>query len=76
MDWRDRIVQDPEILVGKPTIKGTRIAVDLVLRRLAGGWTYAEILESYPRLTEDDIRAALAYAADALGNDPVWLRAA
>lgn len=62
MNWEDRIVSDPEILVGKPTIKGTRISVELIFERLAAGWTEKDILESYPRLTPEDIRAAFAYA--------------
>lgn len=64
MNWEDRIVSDPEVLVGKPTIKGTRISLELIFDRLADGWTEKELLESYPRLTLDDIRAAFAYAQE------------
>ncbi len=69
MEWRDRIVCDPEILVGKPTIKGTRISVELILGWLANGWTFEQILESYPHLTQEDILAALAFAAERLREE-------
>jgi uncharacterized protein (DUF433 family) len=48
MDWRERIVTNPDILVGKPTIKGTRISVELILGWLAQGWTHEQVLENYP----------------------------
>ncbi len=64
MDWHDRIVCNPEILAGKPVIKGTRISVELILRWLANGWTFEQVLESYPHITRDDILAALAFAAE------------
>lgn len=69
MDWRDRIVSDPEILVGKPSIKGTRISVELILGWLANGWTHEAILESYPQLVREDILAALAFAAEMLHDE-------
>ncbi|HZW33678.1 MAG TPA: DUF433 domain-containing protein [Isosphaeraceae bacterium] len=64
MDWRDRIEVNPKILVGKPVIKGTRLAVEHILELLAQGWTLEQVLKSYPQLTEVDIRAALSYAAE------------
>ena len=66
MNWRDRIVSNPEILVGKPVIKGTRISVELILGQLANGWTFEQVLESYPNITREDILAALAFAAEHL----------
>ena len=69
MPWRERIVADPEILAGKPVIRGTRISVELILDRLAAGWTHAALIDAYPHLAEDDIRAALAFAADLLGEE-------
>jgi uncharacterized protein (DUF433 family) len=57
MPWPERITVDPDILAGKPVILGTRIAVELVLELLAAGQSDAEILENYPGLTRDDIRA-------------------
>lgn len=69
MHWQDRIVTDPSILLGKPTIKGSRIAVELVLDRLADGWTVDALIEAYPRLTRDDVQAALAYSADLIRDE-------
>ena len=63
-DWRSRISINPEVCFGKPCIKGTRITVELILRWLSEGRTFAELLEAYPHLSEDDLKAALAYAAD------------
>jgi uncharacterized protein (DUF433 family) len=63
-DYRDRIVLDPAIRSGKPVIRGTRIAVADILDYLAGGMTAAEILADFPDLHEEDILAALAFAAD------------
>jgi uncharacterized protein (DUF433 family) len=72
MDWHDRIVVNPKVLVGKPVIKGTRIAVEFLMELLANGWTHQQILESYPHLTEEDIRAALHYAAEAVKQKHVY----
>jgi uncharacterized protein (DUF433 family) len=58
-----RITVDPKVMVGKPTIKGTRITVEHVTRRLAAGWTEAELLDAHPHLMPEDIRAACSYAA-------------
>ncbi len=70
----DRIETNPATLGGKPVIRGTRISVELVLRKLADGATEAELLDGYPRLTREDIRAALAYAADTVAQE-VFLNA-
>lgn len=75
MNWEDRIVCDPKVLVGKPTIKGTRIAVELIFDRLADGWTEADLLESYPRLTREDIKAAFAYANDCFKDGLMFMPA-
>lgn len=61
--WKKRIIVDPTILVGKPVVRGTRLAVELIIDLLAQGWTEAQILESYPGLAPEDIRACLAYAS-------------
>ena len=63
----DRISIDQGVMVGKPCIKGTRITVEMILRWLAGGRSFAELIEAYPHISEDDIKAALAYAADQVG---------
>jgi uncharacterized protein (DUF433 family) len=67
----ERIQIDPEIMVGKPVIKGTRLTVELILRKLGAGFTDEQIIADHPRLTPEDIRAALAFAADYLRNDEV-----
>jgi uncharacterized protein (DUF433 family) len=72
MDWRNRIVTDPAILVGKPVIRGTRIAVEFILEVLAEGWAQQQILENYPQLSADDIQAALHYAADILKHERIF----
>lgn len=72
MDWRTRIEIDPEILVGKPLIKGTRLSVDFILGLLAAGWTEAQMLENYPGLTAEDVRACLAYAAELIEHERVF----
>ena len=59
--WTDRIVIDEAILTGKPVIKGTRLAVEFIIDLLARGWSEAEILENYPGIVIEDIRACLAY---------------
>jgi len=71
MDYENRIICNPKILLGKPTIKGTRIPVELILRMLAAGVDYAEILEEYPDLTREDILAALGYAKDTVEVEEV-----
>ena len=69
MDWRDHITSSPEILVGKPVIKGTRISVELVLGWLANGWSFDNIIEAYPHINRDDIFAALAFAAEMMHEE-------
>ena len=69
MYWEDRIVCDPKILVGKPTVKGTRLSVAFILERLADGWTEKMLYESYPRLTPADLQAIFAYASDCMNDD-------
>ncbi|MEQ9217812.1 MAG: DUF433 domain-containing protein [Cyclobacteriaceae bacterium] len=61
MNWQERIVSDKNILLGKPSIKGTRISVDFILERLADGWTEEKILLSYPHLKREDLQAVFAY---------------
>ena len=72
MNWKDRIVLDPKILVGKPVVKGTRLAVDFVIDLLAQGWAEADIVKNYPGLTREDIQACLAYASAALRDEKVY----
>ena len=72
MRWQERIVIDPNILVGKPVIKGTRLAVELIIDLLAQGWSEAELLENYPGISEEDVQACLAYASAALRDEKVY----
>jgi len=67
----DRVEINPGILHGKPVIRGTRIPVELLLRKLAEGATTEDLLDAYPRLVADDIRAALDYAADTIAHETV-----
>ena len=67
-----RVVINPEIMSGKPIIKGTRIPVDMIVRLLAQGMTEEEILEDYQSLKKEDIRAALEYAADLTEGETVF----
>ena len=67
----ERIAVDPKVMFGKPVIKGTRITVELILRKLAEGMTDEQILTHHPQLTVADIRAAAAFAADHLANEDI-----
>jgi uncharacterized protein (DUF433 family) len=67
-----RVVIDPNILAGKPIIKGTRMAVEFILELLANGWTNDQILQNYPQLTKQDILAALSYAASLLKEERIY----
>jgi len=60
--WRERIEQNPKVLVGKPVVTGTRISVDLILEMLSNGWSETNILDNYPQLELEDIRACISYA--------------
>ena len=64
-----RITVDRKVVLGKPIIRGTRIPVELILRKLSEGATEADLLDAYPRLTRDDIQAAIGYAADTLAHE-------
>jgi uncharacterized protein (DUF433 family) len=70
--WQ-RISIDPKIMVGKPVIRGTRIPVEFIVRMLAQGLPESDILREYPHLQPEDIRAALAYAAELLTNEDIFL---
>lgn len=72
MSWEERIAIDPAILVGKPVIKGTRIAVEFIIDLLAEGWSHEEILASYPQLSREDLLSALRYASETLKSERVY----
>lgn len=71
---QERIEINPEVMLGKPVIRGTRITVELILRKLSEGATEADLLEGYPRLTRQDIQAALAYAASSLAHETILVQ--
>ncbi len=72
MDWKDRIAIDPNVLVGKPTVRGTRLAVQFIVDLLAQGWTEQDLLDNYSGLTAEDIRACLGYASAVLSAEKVY----
>lgn len=75
MDWREHIVTTPDTLFGKPRIKGSRIGVEFILELLASGWTEAQILENYPHLTPEDLRAVFAFVHDCLKDETFIMHA-
>lgn len=68
MNWEERIAIDPKVMGGKPVIRGTRVPVQVIVGSLAGGSTVGEVCDGY-KVTEEDVRAALAYAAEVLGQE-------
>ena len=73
MTQHERITMDSAVMVGKPCIKGTRITVELILEKLGAGLSYDDILEDHPRLTRDDILAAISFAHDYLAREDIIL---
>lgn len=72
MNWRERIVADPDVLTGKAVIKGTRISVELIVDLLARGYTRDQLLEQYDHLTAEDVQACLAYAVEAIRTEGMF----
>jgi len=73
VDWKDYIVSDPAVLAGKPILKGARLSVEFVLELLSAGWDRPALAANYPNLTEDRIRAVLAYAADTFREERFYI---
>lgn len=71
-DWRMFIHTDPDILGGKPVVKGTRLSADFILRLFANGWTFEELFESYPRLSKESVQAVFAYAGECLSEESLF----
>jgi uncharacterized protein (DUF433 family) len=67
----DRIEINPNVMLGKPVVRGTRIPVELILRKISNGATEADLIDAYPKLTPDDIHAAVRYAADTLAHEEI-----
>ncbi len=68
-DYREKITSDPNIMMGKPIIKGTRITVELILRKLSEDMTIEELLKAYPHLSKEDILAVISYSADVISME-------
>lgn len=68
MNWRDYIISDKEILVGKPVIKGTRVSVEHIIGLLAQGWSENDIMENYPRITKESLQAVFMYVQDCMSD--------
>lgn len=71
MNYADRIIIDPGIMLGKPVLKGTRITVELVLRKLSEGLTIDQVIKAYPQLSKQDVYAALTFASDLIANEEI-----
>ena len=72
MDWQSYIHSDPEVLLGKPVVKGTRLSVEFLLGLLAAGWTHEQILENYPALTPKALRAVFGFTAEAMQEESLY----
>jgi uncharacterized protein (DUF433 family) len=71
MNYKDRITSDHQVMLGKPVIRGTRITVELILRKMSEGATTNDLLTMYPSLQQEDVMAALMYASEVLANEEV-----
>jgi uncharacterized protein (DUF433 family) len=69
MDWQQYIERNPNVLMGKPVIKGTRLSVELIMRKLAGGYSFDTLLQVYPHLSKEQLAAACEYAAAIIANE-------
>lgn len=72
VNWREYVHSDPEILLGKPVVKGTRLSVEFILGLFASGWTEQQVLENYPTLTLKSLRAVFAFAADCMREESFY----
>ncbi|MBD2441597.1 DUF433 domain-containing protein [Nostoc sp. FACHB-110] len=73
MDWRQYIHSDPKILLGKPTVKGTRLSVEFILGLLANGWTVQQVLENYPTLTPQAVQAVFVFVAECMQEESLYM---
>jgi uncharacterized protein (DUF433 family) len=72
IDWRGFIHSDPEILLGKPVVKGTRLSVEFILGLFSEGWTEGQVLENYPTLTKESLRAVFAFAGECVREEALY----
>ncbi|MEQ8240920.1 DUF433 domain-containing protein [Marinoscillum sp.] len=75
MEWREHVISDSKVLLGKPTVKGTRVSVEHIIGLLAQGWTDQQILENYPRLTNESLQAVFCYIQDCLKDGLLYSNA-
>lgn len=73
MDWRQYIYSDPKVLLGKPTVKGTRLSVEFILGLLANGWTVQQVLENYPSLTPQAVQAVFVFVAECMREESLYM---
>ena len=72
IDWRKFIHSDPDVLLGKPTVKGTRLSVEFILELFTEGWTEQQVIENYPTLTKESLRAVFAFATDCMREELLY----
>jgi uncharacterized protein (DUF433 family) len=72
IDWRKYLQSDPEVLVGKPIVKGTRLSVEFLLGLFSEGWTEQQILENYPTLTKESLRAVFAFVTECMSEEALY----
>jgi uncharacterized protein (DUF433 family) len=72
IDWKEFIHSDPEVLLGKPVVRGTRLSVEFILGLFSEGWTEPQVIENYPTLTRDRLRAVFAFAADCMREESLY----
>lgn len=72
MNWRDHIHSDPDVMMGKPIVKGTRLSVEFLLGLFAEGWTEQQVLDNYPTLSQEDIRAMFAFAVECMRDEMMY----
>jgi uncharacterized protein (DUF433 family) len=75
MDWREYIHSDPEVLLGKPVVKGTRLSIEFLLGLFAAGWTEKQVLDNYPTLTPQSLRAVFAFATECMREEALFVLA-
>jgi uncharacterized protein (DUF433 family) len=72
IDWKQFIHSDPDVLVGKPVVKGTRLSVEFILGLFTEGWTEKQVVENYPILTEETLRAVFAFTTDCMREEALY----
>lgn len=71
MQWKDHIYSDPKVLMGKPVVKGTRLSVVFILGLFSNGWTEEQVLENYPQLSKESLRAVFAYVKECMEDEMI-----